>query len=191
MRKLYLLDNGHGIETPGKRSPKYDGVELREYEFTRDIVNRLATLLSWAGVDFRTLVPETEDVSLIERVRRANEWGDYAIYISIHANAGGGRGIEVFTSPGETKSDAIATMFMNSFKTLFPEVRMRTDLTDGDTDKEARFTVLTETKMPAILTENFFMDNEAECRKYLMTEEGRNLIAVAHYQAIMNIEKVG
>ncbi len=33
------------------------------------------------------------------------------------------------------------------------------------------------------------MDNKADCQKYLMTDEGRHLIAMAHYQAIANIEK--
>ncbi len=191
MSTLWILDNGHGIDTPGKRSPVYDGVQLLEYEFTRDIVNRIAILLGWAGIEYTNLVPETNDISLMERVRRANVWGDNSVYVSIHANAGGGRGIEVYTSPGQTKSDAIATIFLQSFNNVFPETRIRTDISDGDPDKEANFAVLTKTLMPAILTESFFMDTKAECQKYLMTDEGRQLIAVAHYQAIMNIEKGG
>lgn len=33
-----LIDNGHGVETPGKRSP--DG-RLKEYAYTREIANRV------------------------------------------------------------------------------------------------------------------------------------------------------
>lgn len=192
MRHLWILDNGHNKNTPGKRSPFYDGVQLFEYEFTRDIVQRIAELLRWAGIEYRVLVkPEEVNVSLSERVRRANAWGSNAIYVSIHANAGGGTGYEVFTSPGQTKSDDIATVFLDSFASVFPEARKRTDISDGDQDKEAEFTVLTDTFMPAILTECFFMDNKAECQKILMTDEGRQLIAMAHYQAIAQIEKRG
>lgn len=35
-----LLDNGHGYDTPGKRSPIWpDGSQLFEWEFNRDIVS--------------------------------------------------------------------------------------------------------------------------------------------------------
>lgn len=189
MSRLWIIDNGHGINTSGKRSPWYDGSQLREYEFTRDIVRRLVMLLKWANIEYCVLVPEPEDIPLLKRVSRANTWGNNAVLVSIHANAGGGRGVEVFTSPGQTKSDYIATVFINSFMAVFPEARIRTDISDGDPDKEANFTVLTRTSMPAILTESFFMDNERECRHYLMTDEGRQLIAMAHYQAIASIER--
>jgi N-acetylmuramoyl-L-alanine amidase len=190
---FWILDSGHNKSTPGKRSPVYDGRVLREYEFTRDIVRQLAGLLKWAGIEHHILVkPEEDKVSLHERVRRANAWGDRdAVYVSVHANAGGGHGYEVYTSPGQTRSDAIATRFLESFATVFPEATPRLDISDGDPDKEAEFYVLVKTTMPAILTESFFMDTESDCRRYLMEPEGRRLIALAHYMAIANIEKRG
>ena len=40
---VIVLDNGHGENTPGKRSPKLeDGSQFFEWEFNRDIVNRIA-----------------------------------------------------------------------------------------------------------------------------------------------------
>ena len=57
--------------------------------------------------------------------------------------------------------------FGNEFKNEFPNRRLRTDFSDGDLDKERRFYVLTKTKMPAILTESFFMDNLDEFKKHL------------------------
>ena len=44
-RYLWLLDNGHGETTPGKRSPIFDdGRQLFEYEFNRAVVTRMGGL---------------------------------------------------------------------------------------------------------------------------------------------------
>ncbi len=197
---LWLLDNGHsglikGIyKTPGKRSPKWaDGSQLYEGEFNRAIVKRLIDSLTSAHIDFVNIVPEPENILLKERVTRANSYHSKGkcIYLSIHANAGGGSGYEIFTAQGDTQADKIATVFYDQFKAEFPHAKMRPDLADGDVDKEVNYYVLKYTKMPAILTENFFMDNEKECKEYLMTQSGRDRIAKAHLNAILEIEKKG
>jgi len=41
--------------------------------------------------------------------------------------------------------------------------------------------------MPAVLTENIFMDNEEECKELLMTKHGRDLIAEFHVNAITRV----
>ena len=64
-----LIDNGHGSDTPGKRSP--DGL-FREYSYTREIAHRVVSELSDCGYDARLLVPEIVDIPLMERCRRAN-----------------------------------------------------------------------------------------------------------------------
>jgi N-acetylmuramoyl-L-alanine amidase len=93
---LIILDNGHGKETPGKRSPKWeDGSQLFEYEFNRDIVRRIASKLEQHNIPYYILVPELEDISLSERCKRANNiYKDNkdCMLLSIHANAGGGTG---------------------------------------------------------------------------------------------------
>jgi len=120
-----ILDNGHGIETPGKRSPVWpDGTQLFEYEFNRDIVNRLHEALRSSGIPSVILVPEKTDVRLVERVVRADkifkaEPGSFLI--SVHANAGGGTGWEAFTSEGETESDKIATALYESAANVLPD----------------------------------------------------------------------
>ena len=50
-----LIDNGHGIETPGKRSP--DG-RLLEYRYTREIAAAVVSGLRQRGLDAIRLVPE-------------------------------------------------------------------------------------------------------------------------------------
>ena len=65
---------------------------------------------------------------------------------------------------------------------------MRKDTRDGDVDKESNFYVLIHTAMPAILSENFFMTNEKECKTLLLSESGRDRIANTHIDMINKIE---
>ena len=199
-RYLWLLDNGHGglidsiYQTSGKSSPVWeDGSILYEGEFNRAIVNRLVELLTSNNINYVNITPEYEDISLNQRVQRANNYYSQSecIFVSIHSNAGGGKGYEIYTSKGQTLADKVADIFFDQFKIEFPDVTLREDKSDWDVDKEADFYVLKYTRMPAILTENFFMDNKYECKTYLMTTQGRDRIAKAHYNAIKYIEKSG
>jgi N-acetylmuramoyl-L-alanine amidase len=209
---LWLLDNGHGgiindvYQTAGKRSPLLeDGRQLFEGEFNRAVVKRMVKLCGQEGIDFVNLVDTEMDVRLSERTDLANDIfrntyqtsGQKCIYVSIHADAftpdnklefNSARGWSVYTSPGETKSDDIATVFYEVMKKIFPDQKFRTDLSDGDVDKEAKFWVLRKTVMPAILTENFFMTNLENCQ-ILLSEDGRDQIALAHFYAMKKIEE--
>lgn len=112
-----LLDNGHGIETPGKRSP--DGLFL-EYQYNRLIASRVTAKLLDCGYDARLIVPETSDISLAERCRRVNAVCDEVgasnvLLVSIHVNASGSdgkwhsaSGWSAFTTPGITHADMLA-----------------------------------------------------------------------------------
>lgn len=193
MKPIIIIDNGHGYDTPGKRSPEWsDGSQLLEYEFNRDVAARIVRKLSEAGIAFKLLVPEVFDVSLSERCERANriyegsEGG--AVLFSIHANAGGGSGWECYTTKGETESDRIATILCEEARKEFSSdgFRVRFDYSDGDPDKESDFYILKHTKCPAVLSENFFYDNEKEC-KLMMNEEFQRRIARMHVKTIKKI----
>lgn len=191
MYDIVILDNGHGRETSGKRSPVWsDGTQLLEYEFNRDIVRRIAEMLKSDGIPYKVLVPEVVDISLGERCRRANritqEHNGRAFLISIHANAGGGTGWEAYTSKGKTRADDIATILYDQFASDYKGIKLRKDMSDGDADKEEQFYILKHTNCPAVLTENFFMDTESDCR-YIMSEVGRENIARSHYLAIRKV----
>ncbi|MCD4792298.1 MAG: N-acetylmuramoyl-L-alanine amidase [Bacteroidales bacterium] len=189
-----LLDNGHGglidnkYQTKGKQKKWSDGTHIYEGEFNRAIVNGIIEKLTALKIPYVNIAPEYRDVSLQTRVNRANKYNaKKCFYLSIHANAGGGHGSEIFTSSGETKSDKIATIFGEEYKKEYPNKKLRTDYSDGDLDKEDRYTVLLKTKMPAILTENFFMDNKDECKDILLTKEGRERIINWHVEAILRV----
>ena len=86
-----LIANGHGLETPGKRSP--DG-RFREYAWTREIARRLVQELVQIGYDANLLVPEDADIPLRVRAMRTNtecvRYGQRnVLLISIHVNAAG------------------------------------------------------------------------------------------------------
>ena len=184
---IFLIDNGHGIDTAGKRSP--DG-RFREYLFNRQVADLVVEHLTSAGLDARLVVPETNDIALSTRVRRVNkvctQYGAGNVtLISIHANAAGNgtrwmtaQGWSAYTSPGKTRSDAVAEVLYDAFEAAFPERRIRKDYSDGDRDWEANFTLLKNTKCASVLLENFFYDNRDECA-WLLTAQARIRIADA------------
>ena len=188
-----LIDNGHGKNTPGKRSP--DG-KFREYLYAREIAEAIEGELKFLGFDAERIVTETEDISLAERARRVNEicgrlGAENVVLVSIHCNAskngewGKARGWSAYTSKGKTKSDELATMLYVEAAKNFAGQTLRKEFSDGDPDWEEGFYVLRKTKCPAVLTENFFMDNEQDLA-YLTSEEGREAIIRTHVAALTN-----
>lgn len=187
---LILLDNGHGWNTKGKRSPVWnDGTQLFEWKFNRILVKEIKRRLDNLGIESIILVPEDYDISLRERCNRANAiYRDRkdAILISIHANAGGGTGWEAWTSIGETRSDYYARVLYNSAGQYLRKWKIRSDFSDGDPDKEDQFYILKHSMCPAVLTENLFMDNEKDC-KFMLSAEGIETLAALHVDAIVTL----
>ena len=188
-----LRDNGHGQDTPGKRSP--DGF-FREYAYTRFLAKQIQEHLIALGLDARLLVPELDDISLPERCRRVNaickEFGnDLVILISLHVNAAGNgrewlnaRGWSCYTARGNTKADSLASCLYGAANEHLPGQRLRTDYTDGDPDIESNFYILRHTSCPAVLSENLFMDNREDVA-FLESEEGAKAIVGLHVDGIL------
>lgn len=189
-----LIDNGHGAETPGKRSP--DG-RLPEYRYSREIAAEILKELRKKGIDAILLVPEERDVALSERVRRVNSYcssqgTSNVILLSIHCNAAPpndgkwhkARGWSAWTSPGRTGSDLLAEYLYKSAASVLPSaIPIRRDLSDGDSDWEANFTILTKTRCVAVLTENLFQDNKEDV-DYLLSDSGRSAIINLHVNGL-------
>lgn len=197
-----LIDNGHGINTLGKRSPySMTGIEpeipFLEYEWNREIADELVYELCFIGFDAELLVTEITDISLKERTQRVNKYCDElgkenVILISIHANAMGNgtkwekaTGWEAYTCLGNTESDNIVRFFYDAAEKYFSDKKIRYDWSDGDCDKEAGFYIIKNTKCPAVLTENFFYDN-IEDVKFITSKEGKRKIIDMHIDAIVN-----
>ena len=189
---LILIDPGHGIDTPGKRSP--DGKFL-EYLWNRQIADLILDRFMMMGIDASLVVTETNDISLATRVQRVNKLcskvgASNVILLSIHSNAAGdgskwmsAQGWSCYTSKGETKSDVIAECLYDAFEAEFADRKIRKDMSDGDRDWEENFYVLQKSKCPAVLIENFFYDNRDECA-WLLKNETKERIADAIVKGI-------
>lgn len=199
---IILIDNGHGFNTVGKRSPySLKGIEpaleFFEYEWNREIAADVVKELGRKGYNAFLLVPEMNDIPLPERANRANKFcaesgNNNVILISIHANALGdgekwekGKGWSAYTTKGKTKSDILAECLYSEAEKNFIGRKIRTDNSDGDKDWEENFTIIYMSKCPAVLTENFFYDNIDDLN-YILSEEGKNAIIKTHVDGIIN-----
>lgn len=190
-----LIDNGHGVDTAGKRSP--DG-SLREYKYAREIAEKVVSELKKRGFDAERIVTEENDISLSERCRRVNSICDRigtknVILVSIHCNAAGNasqwmnaRGWEAWTSVGQTAADKLADCLYKAAEET--DFKIRKDTTDGDPDKEGHLYILKHTKCPAVLTENLFQDNKEDVA-FLLSEAGKETIVSLHVKGIINYLK--
>lgn len=200
-KTVILIDNGHGENTGGKRSPySLYGIkpelDFYEYKWNREIAGRIVTRLRNLGYDARLLVPEIRDISLSERANRANKICNEVgtanvILISVHANAAGNgkewknaQGWCAFTTKGKTKSDVLSECLYDEAEKEFIGRRIRTDKTDGDRDWEENFTIIYKSWCPAVLTENFFYDNPDDTR-YILSEEGKEKVVNVHVNGII------
>lgn len=170
-----LVDNGHGAETKGKQSP--DGT-LKEYKWAREVAYMICDLLQAEGYDARLLVPEDRDVPLAERVARANKHDKRTtILVSIHVNASGSdgkwrkaRGWRIFTTRGITEADTLAEHIWQAAKAAFSSPLTVGSYSNQEYghDWENDFYIIKKSFMPAVLIENFFMDNKDDVA-YLKT----------------------
>ena len=203
---LYIFDPGHGglvdgkYQTAGKRSPKFaDGRVLFEGVNNRDNVQRIMKAFIDNGLECVDVVDSDKDVSLIERVKKANKLSKdrKCVYISIHSDANGdgvkwdqASGMSVYTSKGQTKSDIFASIVIDELYNKFTStIKWRTNNTDGDKDQEENFYVLKNTDCLAILCELGFHTNEAETKR-MMTLDYKNKIVDAMVASAIKWEKL-
>lgn len=136
-------------------------------------------LLANYSVDVR--MSRTTDLtrSLAYRTDDANAWGAN-IFVSIHINSGGGTGFESYRYPSGGSGD------LSLHNALHPRIisgmRSIGSVTDRG-QKTANFHVLRESAMPAVLTENLFIDSVADTN-LLKRADFITAVARAHAQGI-------
>lgn len=186
MPSRILIDNGHGKETPGKRSP--DG-RLCEWEFTRRLAQHLAAKLTAAGMDNKLIVTEDTDIPLRERVRRiASECTNGGcLALSLHVNAstagtfGSARGFSAWVKRGASVPER---RLAAEIAAIARERGLEGNRRPGPRGYyEADFAIL-RCACPAVLTENMFMDNIDDL-SYLLGAEAIEELAEIHFQALV------
>lgn len=187
-----LIDNGHGMDTPGKRSP--DG-KHREWAWTREVAQRIAMALNNKSISAQLLVTEITDIPLAERVHRVNNicriYGNQnVILVSIHNNAAGAdgkwhdaSGWSGYVAPNASdKSKRLAQLlYVEAVKLGLKGNRA----VPASKYWQGNFAIVRDTLCPAVLTENLFQDNKADV-EYLLSEKGKADIVQLHVNAILN-----
>ena len=192
-----ILGTAHLSSTPGKRSP--DG-KFREYAYSRKVCKAVQEELLSRGVD--CVIDYLDDdmpglnssQELVKRVQIVNAIAKKTdcLYVSIHVNASAkngwdkATGFAIYTSPGETKSDALATYIFDAAAELLKPTgkKFRKDTSDGDPDFEENFYVLRKTSCPAVLTENFFQNSKSDV-EFLESEDGFKTVVAYHVRGIL------
>lgn len=190
-----LIDNGHGSNTPGKASP--DG-RLREYAYTREVAKGIVTGLKRKGYDAELLTPETLDVKLGERVRRANAETRKAggttkcIVVSIHTDASppndnqwheaGGRWSARVSLNASKRSKLLAHHLAEAARAK--GLKVGQPLPNQDYWPQ-NLAICRDTNCPAVLTESLFHNNRKDV-DYLLSPTGKQAIIQLHIDGIIN-----
>ena len=178
------IDAGHGRNTAGKRCmKKIDPNETREWVLNDRIADKLSELLKPYNCELLRVddVTGNTNVSLEDRVKKANNWGA-DVYISIHHNAGvnGGKGggtVIFFTSSkAERKTQTQAQALYDAIVGLTKLVGNRSSKVINQNMYVCKYT-----KMPAFLIENGFMDSSTDV-PIILSEDHANKTA----QGILN-----
>lgn len=167
-----FIDAGHGGTDPGAQ-----GNGLQEKNLTLQIATRVKDILIAEYNNVSILMSRTGDqtLTLTQRTNAANAWGaDFLL--SVHINAGGGTGYEDYIYPGV---GAPTTTYQN---TIHAEILKLVNFTDRG-KKQENFHMLRESNMPALLTENGFIDNANDAAK-LKTASFIESLARGHVNGI-------
>ncbi len=172
MRKI-LLDAGHGLYTSGKQTMSGSKGIVKEWTLNKEVCNHIQALLNDYDVEVKRSddVTGQKDVSLSDRVKIADNWGADVV-ISIHHNAGGGTGTEVYYHTNGTAEDKKLASI------IAPKLAKSLECRDRGV-KHAKFTVLT-CKATAVLVEGLFMDTKADYDKMVQSK-----YQLAYAQAIV------
>ena len=178
MVKIFI-DPGHGGSDPGAV-----GNGLKEKDLTLKISKKIEALLK-DYKDVEVKLSRTGDTypSLTDRAKAANAFkADY--FISVHINAGGGTGYENYRYSKLAASSGTGKNQSTMHDAIFNEIKSFGVTSRGK--KAADYSVLRETNMEAILTENLFIDKAADA-KLLKQDKFLDAIAEGHVKGLVKV----
>lgn len=182
VKKLWW-DAGHGGTDPGAV-----GNGLHESDLNLKIVNYAMAYLekNYTGFEQRTTRKGDQTVELSKRDDAPDAWGA-DVFTSIHINAGGGTGFETFVHPQCSKEskayqDVLHAEVLAAMRKFEPKLKDRGQ-------KSANHSVTRETNMPAVLSENLFIDTKADA-DLLKKEAFLKAVGEAHAIAVAKFTKL-
>lgn len=192
------VDSGHGMATPGKRTPPLqediyiDGRKVKaaadvihEKEWNKAVAEALTAALGRCGLETVNVSPGTDDVALSARVAAANDSGA-DIYVSEHYNAAsgqwwtGGYLVAFVSQYAGDKAHALGRAILAEQAKVTPWTSngVATDVSYG----QGNLYVLRHTRMPAVLVESGFMD---------VWEHAKRMVDPAFVQAVAEAQCKG
>ena len=177
MAKVLVLDAGHGLNTSGKQTMNGSRGIVKEWTINSNVCNKIQAILK----DYDVTIYRTDDttgktdISLSERVKRCNNYNPH-LFVSIHHNAGGGTGTEVYWhTKGTAEDKKVASI-------LAPKLASKCGMRNRGV-KQASFAVL-GCKPTAILVEGGFMDTVADY-EIITSDKGQQAYAEAVAESII------
>lgn len=155
MATKIFLDPGHGGSDAGAGG---NGLKEKDITLTIALETRRILLEEYEGVTVKMSREKDTTVSLTQRTNAANAW-NATFYLSVHINAGGGTGFESYRYVENGSSTT-----MTAQKNIHAAVLSASGWKNRG-QKWASFHVLRESKMPALLTENGFIDTSSDAAK--------------------------
>ncbi|WP_066067315.1 N-acetylmuramoyl-L-alanine amidase [Neobacillus soli] len=149
--KLYL-DPGHGGQDPGAQ-----GNGLDEKDLTLDISLKIRKILQdeYEGIVIKMSRTGDTTKSLGERTSEANAWGaDFFMAIHINSDSRIAQGYEDYIHSSLSDSSKTA-----KYRDIIHAEVIKVNQLKNRGKKKANFHVLRESSMPAMLSENGFIDN--------------------------------
>ena len=184
--RTILIDAGHNY------SGRDTGAEnkllgLKEEEITWQIADKLRDKLEDMGYTVvmtrDKLTDSIANTSVMESLQSRVDLGHESLsdlFISIHCNAGGGSGTEVYSFSKKSYAGHLAQMIQKN-------ITSNTTLYDRGT-KTANFFVIQNTLMPAVLIETGFIDSDRDT-KVIASDDGQYAIAQAIADAVYEYDR--
>ena len=152
MSKKVFIAPGHGGKDSGA-----DGI-IMEKEYTLKTALALAEMLTKYGVEYKLSRTKDVDTDLDDYVKVCNNYNPDLV-ISIHYNAGGGQGFEVYYSVVGGTSKKLAENINTEVKKIMSSRGVKTKKLDSGRDF---FAIIRETDAPAVLCEGGFVDSKKD-----------------------------
>lgn len=188
---IILIDNGHGINTPGKCSPDR---RFKEYGWAREIAKMLYNRLK-DSYTTKLITPEDVDISLATRVKRVNDvclehGAKNVLLISIHTDAAGADGkwhnARGFSARVGTNASSRSKKLASCLWSRAIEMGLKGNRCVPNEKYIAQnLYILKYTHCPAVLTENLFQDNKEDV-DFLLSAEGKKKIVDMHVKGIID-----